>query len=77
MVQADEDRAGRDERAWFYYNRDDVRDCVLEGTHDAPGFLADTGREYVGWQRSVDALAEAWEACREICLSSEGRTVHR
>ena len=29
----------KEERAWFYYNSSDMRDCVLGGGQEAPGFL--------------------------------------
>jgi len=61
-VTLDEAVAGKEERAWFFYSESDKRDYVLEGSQDAPGFLADVDRAYLGWRESVAALAAVCEA---------------
>ena len=51
----------KEERAWFYYSASDPRDCLLDGSPDAPGFLAEVDRNYTGWQQSVETLERIWE----------------
>ena len=55
-VEIDNGGGGADRRAWWWYNDADKADCVLDGTPEAPGFLATKPREYHGWQESVEAL---------------------
>lgn len=61
LTVALEEQSLKEERAWFFYSKDDARDCMLEGTYMAPGFLADVDREYHGWEQSVEELAAVWQ----------------
>ena len=47
---------------WFYYDADDPRNFLLNGSPAAPGFLADVDRAYLGWPASVAYLAALWDA---------------